>query len=145
MFGLWTASGPGRVGAEGLSTSTKSVAPSSGPKPWLRRGSSSFFFPFLLLIFPDVLNAGACGGGSSLGRISIKKSNWSDLAIARAMSDLDKVLRLFVSATMKARAVISAMNISQALQNIIGASAAIILTSGSLFITFLMRAKGNGG
>lgn len=130
MFEVCTASGPCRAEAEGLSTSTKSVVPSSGPKLWLRRGyerdggvckthlkrsrcfkftSSSFFFPFLLLRFPDVLNAGACGGGSSLGKISIKKSNWSDLAIARAMSDLDKVLRLFVSATMKARAVISAM------------------------------------
>lgn len=66
-------------------------------------------------MFPDELNDGVCGGGSSRGKMSIKKSNWSDFAIALAMSDLDNVLRLFVSATMKARAVISAMKTTHAI------------------------------
>lgn len=47
--------------------------------------------------------------GSSLGKISIRKSNWSDFAMARDMSDRERVRRLLESATMNARAVISAM------------------------------------
>ena len=50
------------------------------------------------------------GNPSSLGTMSIKKSNWSDLDNALAMSARESVRRLFESATMKARAVISAMN-----------------------------------
>ena len=132
----------------------------------------------------------------------MRKSNWSDLLSALAMSARERVRRLLESAMMNARAVISAMktgtrvrlvdeanlheNIhapSHALQNRIGAglgmrcvascysphdlyvpSAAIIynlehehhvrlciakraaqltLTSGSLFMTFLMRASGS--
>lgn len=74
----------------------------------------------------------------------MRKSNWSDLLIALAMSARDNVLRLFESAMMKARAVISAMKtvdwvdgewhvtheqcarvLSQALQKSIGARAVI--------------------
>lgn len=71
----------------------------------------------------------------------MRKSNWSDLLSALAMSARDKVRRLLESATMNARAVISAMKtfdgriselgngkaqgvesvLSQALQNRIGA------------------------
>jgi hypothetical protein len=39
----------------------------------------------------------------------MRKSNWSDLLSALAMSARDKVRRLLESATMKARAVISAI------------------------------------
>ena len=46
---------------------------------------------------------------SSLGTISIRKSNWSDFASAFAMSARDSVRRLLESAIMNARAVISAM------------------------------------
>ena len=45
-----------------------------------------------------------------MDQMSIKKSNWSDLDNALAMSARESVRRLFESATMKARAVISAMN-----------------------------------
>ena len=59
-----------------------------------------------------------CGGGggcpekaaSSLGTISMRKSKWSDLVRALAISARDKVRRLLESATMNARPVISAMN-----------------------------------
>ena len=44
---------------------------------------------------------------SSRGTMSIRKSNWSDLLSAFAMSARDNVRRLFESATIKARAVIS--------------------------------------
>ena len=42
--------------------------------------------------------------------MSMRKSNWSDFASALAMSARESVLRLFESATMNARDVISAMN-----------------------------------
>lgn len=48
-------------------------------------------------------------GSSSRGTMSIRKSNWSVLLNAFAMSDRDSVRRLFESAIMNARAVISAM------------------------------------
>ena len=48
-------------------------------------------------------------GGSSRGTMSMRKSNWSDLLRAFAMSARDNVRRLFESAMMNARAVISAM------------------------------------
>lgn len=48
-------------------------------------------------------------GISSLGTRSMRKSNWSDLLKALAMSERDSVRRLFESAMMKARAVTSAM------------------------------------
>ena len=79
-------------------------------------------------------------GGSSRGTMSMRKSNWSDLLRAFAMSARESVRRLFESAMMNARAVISAMktcrkvgstkdretksgmgSLSQALQNRIGA------------------------
>ena len=50
---------------------------------------------------------------------SMRKSNWSDLPRAFEMSARESVRRLFASATMNARAVISAMNtaaLSQPLQ-----------------------------
>lgn len=47
--------------------------------------------------------------GSSRGTMSMRKSNWSDLLSALAMSARDRVRRLLESATMNARAVISAM------------------------------------
>ena len=59
---------------------------------------------------------GGGGGGcpekaaSSLGTISMRKSKWSDLVRALAISARDKVRRLLESATMNARPVISAMN-----------------------------------
>lgn len=49
------------------------------------------------------------GTGSSLGTISMRKSNWSDLLSAFAMSARERVRRLLESATMNARAVISVM------------------------------------
>lgn len=76
--------------------------------------SSSRFFPLLLLDPGALLYEGAVGMGSSLGSISMRKSNWSDLAMARAISDRERVRRLLESATMNARAVISAMNTSEA-------------------------------
>lgn len=71
--------------------------------------------------------------------MSMRKSNWSDLLSAFDISERDNVLRLFESAIMKAREVISAMKtaqtffrlrtakrrqnlLSQALQNNIGAA-----------------------
>lgn len=65
--------------------------------------------PFLV---PD----GKGMGGSSLGTMSIRKSNWSDLLSAFAMSDRERVRRLLESAMMKARAVISEMNTSKVCQ-----------------------------
>lgn len=91
---------------------------------------------------PDVAFVPDCAGiGSSRGTISIKKSNWSDLLSALAMSARERVRRLLESAMINARAVISEMNtkfdtdvsytvggycmcedsLSQALQNKIGA------------------------
>jgi hypothetical protein len=75
--------------------------------------------------------------------MSIRKSNMSDLDKAEAMSERWRVLRLFSSAWIQARMVSSVMNMSHPLANRMGASAEIILTSGSAFITFLMRARGN--
>ena len=71
--------------------------------------SSSFFLPRLLLVPAAALKEVVVGMGSSLGNMSIRKSNWSDLAMARDMSDRERVRRLFESATMNARAVISAI------------------------------------
>ena len=48
-------------------------------------------------------------GRSSRGTMSIRKSNWSDLLSAFAISARDRVRRLFESAIMNARAVISDM------------------------------------
>jgi hypothetical protein len=75
--------------------------------------------------------------------MSIRKSNISDFARAEAISDRCKVLRLFSSAWIQARIVSSVIKISQPFANRIGASADIILTSGSAFMTFLIRAKGS--
>ena len=80
-------------------------------------------------------------GSSSLGTMSMRKSNWSDLVKAFAMSDRDRVRRLLESAMIKARAVISEIktgrrgsfrvtsesevlrdSLSQALQNRMGAA-----------------------
>lgn len=73
----------------------------------------------------------------------MRKSNISDLDKAAAMSDLCKVRRLLSSAWIHARMVSSVIKISQPLANKIGASAEIIFTSGSAFITFFMRARGS--
>ena len=65
---------------------------------------------------PDPRGTDEGGGGcpekaaSSLGTISMRKSKWSDLVRALAISALDNVRRLLESATMNARPVISAMN-----------------------------------
>lgn len=67
----------------------------------------------------------------------------SDLDRAAAMSDRWRVRRLLSSAWIQARIVSSVIKISQPLANKMGASADIILTSGSAFITFLIRANGN--
>lgn len=98
---------------------------------------------------------------SSLGTMSIKKSNYmqllerrkyviphfaltmSDFAKAEAMSDLCSVLRLFSSACIQARIVSSVIKMSHPFAKRIGASAEIILTSGSAFMTFLIRARGS--
>jgi hypothetical protein len=104
---------------------------------------------------------------SSLGTMSIKKSNWSYLDMANAPSfrfektktnkcrrfssdnptTYDKhtwsVRLLFSSVCTHARNVNSCMNSSAALANMIGASALIIFTSSSSFMIFLMRANGN--
>lgn len=50
---------------------------------------------------------GPVNGPSSLGTISIKKSNWSDFDKAFEISARESVRRLLESAIMKARAVIS--------------------------------------
>lgn len=52
----------------------------------------------------------AGNGNSSLGTMSMRKSNWSDLLRAFAISDRERVRRLLESAMMNARAVISEMN-----------------------------------
>lgn len=67
----------------------------------------------------------------------------SDLDKADAMSDRWSVRRLFSSACIQARMVSSVIKMSQPFANKIGASAEIILTSGSAFMTFLMRASGS--
>lgn len=67
----------------------------------------------------------------------------SDFCRASDMSCFCKVLRLFSSATHQALMVSSVMKISHALANRIGASPLIILTSSSVFITFLIRASGS--
>lgn len=67
-------------------------------------GPAAFFFT-------AVLECPVAAGpyGSSRGTMSIRKSNWSDLFSALAMSERDRVRRLFESAMMNAREVISAM------------------------------------
>lgn len=65
------------------------------------------------------------------------------LAKAEAMSLRWSVLRLFSSAWIQARIVSSVMKMSQPLAKSMGASALIILTSGSAFITFFIRANGS--
>lgn len=69
-------------------------------------GVDAVFFP------PDpfAFETGPGKGISSRGTMSMRKSNWSDLLRALAMSDLDRVRRLFESAMMKALAVISEIN-----------------------------------
>lgn len=79
----------------------------------MQRTAASFgaaFFPF----DPDAADGPVAGAakGSSRGRMSIRKSNWSDLLTALAMSARESVRRLFESAMMNARAVISAMKTS---------------------------------
>lgn len=73
----------------------------------------------------------------------MRKSNMSDLDKAAAMSDRCRVRRLLSSAWIHALMVNSVMKMSQPFANKMGASADIIFTSGSAFITFFMRAKGN--
>ena len=69
------------------------------------------FTPAPLAPGADGFGAGCPGKvASSLGTISIRKSKWSDLVRALAISALDNVRRLLESATMKARPVISAIN-----------------------------------
>jgi len=64
------------------------------------------------VFFPDpfVFEIELGKGTSSRGTMSMRKSNWSDLLRALAMSDLDNVRRLFESAIIKALAVISEIN-----------------------------------
>lgn len=85
----------------------------------------------------------ACEVASSRGTMSIKKSNISDLERAAAISERWRVRRLLSSAWIHARIVNSVIKISHPLANRIGASAEIIFTSGSAFITFFMRARGS--
>lgn len=66
---------------------------------------ATFFPPPLAPAAPAAAN-----GSSSLGTMSMRKSNWSDLLKALAMSERESVRRLLASATMKARAVISDIN-----------------------------------
>ncbi len=80
---------------------------------------------------------------SSRGTMSMRKSNMSDLASAEAMSERCSVLRLFSSAWIHARIVSSVMKMSHPFANSMGASAEIILTSGSAFITFFILARGS--
>lgn len=75
--------------------------------------------------------------------MSIKKSNMSDLVRAEAISERWSVRLLFSSAWIHARIVSSVMKMSQPLAKRIGASADIIFTSGSAFMTFFIRAKGS--
>uniref|UniRef100_A0A0E0QKN8 Uncharacterized protein n=1 Tax=Oryza rufipogon TaxID=4529 RepID=A0A0E0QKN8_ORYRU len=79
---------------------------------------------------------------SSRGTMSTRKSKTSVRAMAAAMSDFWSVRRLFSSACAQPRWVSSRMNISHALANTTGASAAIMRTSSSAFMIFLMRARG---
>ena len=61
---------------------------------------------------PLFLEASAVSAGnesSSRGTMSIKKSNWSDLLSAFAISERERVRRLLESAMIKAREVISEM------------------------------------
>ena len=67
----------------------------------------------------------------------------SDFDSAAAISDLCSVRRLLSSACIHARIVSSVIKISHPFAKSIGASADIILTSGSAFMTFLMRARGS--
>lgn len=67
----------------------------------------------------------------------------SDFAKADAMSERCRVRLLFSSAWIQARIDSSVMNMSHPLANKMGASAEIILTSGSAFMTFLIRARGS--
>ena len=93
---------------------------------------------------PDAAAAAAAAApDSSRGTMSIRKSNMSLLASAAAMSDLCSVRRLLSSAWIQARMVSSVINISQPLAKRMGASAEIILTSGSAFMTFLILARGS--
>jgi hypothetical protein len=62
---------------------------------------------FLAALFPGPETPGT--KGSSRGTMSMRKSNWSDFPSALAMSARDRVRRLLESATMNARAVISAI------------------------------------
>lgn len=73
----------------------------------------------------------------------MRKSNISLFARAEAISDRCRVRRLFSSACIQARIVSSVMKMSQPFANSIGASAEIIFTSGSAFITFFILANGN--
>jgi len=73
----------------------------------------------------------------------MRKSNISDFVNADAMSDRCRVRRLFSSAWIHARIVSSVMKMSHPFAKRIGASADIILTSGSAFMTFFMRASGS--
>jgi len=80
---------------------------------------------------PDFFPAVAVPKGiSSLGTISMRKSNWSDLLSALAMSERDSVRRLLASATMKALAVISEIKTGHQLvrRNWIGAVISAIQT-----------------
>jgi hypothetical protein len=83
------------------------------------------------------------GAASSRGTMSMRKSNISLLVSADAMSERCSVRRLFSSACIQARIVNSVMKMSHPFANNIGASADIILTSGSAFITFFIRANGS--
>lgn len=73
----------------------------------------------------------------------MRKSNISLFPSADAMSDLWSVRLLFSSAWIHARMVSSVMKMSQPFAKRIGASADIIFTSGSAFMTFLILANGN--
>ena len=72
------------------------------------------------------------GNGSSLGKMSMRKSNWSDLLTALAMSARERVRRLFESAMMKARAVISAINTTRDVQGVSNEGSQLRLTFTSL-------------
>lgn len=80
---------------------------------------------------------------SSRGTMSMRKSNMSDLDNAAAISERWSVRLLLSSAWIQARIVSSVMKRSQPFANKIGASADIIFTSGSAFITFFIRASGS--
>lgn len=70
-------------------------------------------------LFFEVVDAVAVGkGSSSLGTISMRKSNWSDLLKALEISERDRVRRLLESAMIKARAVISEMNTGRQLVSV---------------------------